>query len=252
MYRPRTFARGMARRRANLNAKRGELARYPALSAVLYEPSLVIERQLEFGSVIAGIEQSRVFRMYTARGDPIGELAELGSQRFGSGIAGFLLRQITRRNRPFGIEFLEHTGLDGEVETSLELKRPLKLINSHVKASMANKILAESRQDWHLWRRRYNLYTASDSQQEMNQFGAIDAPFLSLSFPITDENGALIGNIDRRWTGFGRELFTDTGCYTLDFMNLKLEQRMAMLAATISIDFDYFSRIRRVNDEIVV
>lgn len=249
---PRVHARTFAQRRANLNAGFGELARYPALCAVLYEPALVVERQLEFGSVIAGFEQSRVFHVYKPDGQGVGEFAELNaSQRFGSGALGFVLRQLLRRNRPFNIGFLEMLAPGSEPEISLSLQRPFKLVNSHVRSVMADgSVLGESRQEWHLWRRRYNLFTSDGN--EMNQFGAIDAPFLSFSFPVLNEQGKEVARIDRRWRGVGRELFTDTGCYTLEFGNLGLGERAVLLATTVSIDFDYFSRVRHASDDIVV
>lgn len=48
-----------------------------------------------------------------------------------------------------------------------------------------------------------------------HQFAAIDEPMLSWDFTLADNDGNLIGSINRNFRGFGREIFTDTGQYVL-------------------------------------
>lgn len=141
------------------------------------------------------------------------------------------------------------------------------MINSRIKAILPTSnnnepiIIGESKQQWHLWRRRYNLflYQGDDSY---DQFGVVDAPILSFTFNVQDEQNRLIGAVDRNWVGLGRELFTDTGVYILKMdpstfnidsnyqinpeylapQAMSLDQRAVLLATAVSIDFDYFSR----------
>lgn len=99
----------------------------------------------------------------------------------------------------------------------------------------------------------------STGDENYDQFGAVDAPFLAFTFNVRNEQNQLIGSVDRNWVGFGRELFTDTGVYLLRmdssaFENdpnsqgsisttpLTLDQRAVLLGTAVSIDFDYFSR----------
>jgi len=75
-----------------------------------------------------------------------------------------------------------------------------------------------------------------------------------------------MASIDRAFRGFGREIFTDTGQYTMSFRvpdeqvyspsqnnewvlhkpggarNLTVQERALVLAMAINIDYDYFSR----------
>lgn len=104
--------------------------------------------------------------------------------------------------------------------------------------------------------------------EAFDQFGAVDAPFLSFNFNVMNENNQLIGSVDRNWVGLGRELFTDTGVYIIKMdpsvLNsdttmpglqidpglvapspLTLDQRAVLLTTAVSIDFDYFSRHSR-------
>lgn len=108
------------------------------------------------------------------------------------------------------------------------------------------------------------LYSSGDDTYE--QFGRVDAPFLSFNFGIHDAANQVIGAVDHNWVGLGRELFTDTGVYMLRldrtaFVSpeqdptggiypnevvsptpLTLDQRAVVLGTAVSIDFDYFSR----------
>lgn len=170
------------------------------------------------------------------------------------------------------------------------------------------RIIGEAQQQWAPLRRKYNLFlfrkpptaetqmntkqiTAGDlplsnSQQlqvsdtsadgrpgqgEYGQFAYVDEPFLSWDFSLLSANGRLIGSVNRNFTGFGREIFTDTGVYMLrmdaaalseeprhlisktsksseqaydspNVSGLTLDQRAIMLATAVSVDFDYFSR----------
>ncbi|EAU88330.2 hypothetical protein CC1G_05096 [Coprinopsis cinerea okayama7 len=161
---------------------------------------------------------------------------------------------------------------------------------------------AEVQQIWHPWRRQYDLFLrqvrvlhspfdfqsqvhsrenpkrilslASDPQPEpepsgqvFQQFAKVDSGFLAWRFPILDAHGQEMAVIDRAFRGFGREIFTDTGRYLVQFgagdqpiewdnqqillprrarSNLTLDQRALCLALAVNIDFDYFSRHSRI------
>jgi Scramblase len=106
---------------------------------------------------------------------------------------------------------------------------------------------------------------------EYHQFASVDEPFLSWDFCLRTADHRLIGSVNRNFAGFAREIFTDTGVYALrmdsaalmeakeqrhlithggespvaypkDIPGMTLDQRAVMLAAAVSIDFDYFSR----------
>lgn len=166
------------------------------------------------------------------------------------------------------------------------------------------RIIGEAQAQWSPLRRKYNLFTyrpidaapeddktpriesgekpstdtmalteskAPDQAIEagMAQFAHVNEPFLAMDFNLRDENQNTIGNVNRNFVGFARELFTDTGVYVLrmdsaaqttalesangqeigryerDATAMTLDQRAVMLATAVSIDFDYFSRHSR-------
>ena len=170
------------------------------------------------------------------------------------------------------------------------------------------RIIGEAQQQWAPLRRKYNLFLfrksptqetqmdtkqissgdlpLSNSQQlqvsqasedgktgqgDFGQFAYVDEPFLSWDFSLLSANQRLVGSVNRNWSGFGREILTDTGVYMLRMdsaglaeepkhlisktglssesaydspkvSGLTLDQRAVMLATAVSVDFDYFSR----------
>ncbi len=235
---------------------------------LLSRPVLILQRNLEMMNIMFGFEQANQYILMDGNGTHLGYLRE---EDFG--IGKVIMRQITKLHRPFKVELT-----DTEGNLLMVIKRPFSFINSHIQSILPSniivenskigeswskdRIIGESVQSWHLWRRRYNLFK-NISDENFEQFGIVDAPFLSFSFPINDENGLIIGAVDRNWVGFGRELFTDTGVYILRMepealetdeyrglinnnpQGLDIDQRAILLSTAVSIDFDYFSRHSR-------
>lgn len=146
------------------------------------------------------------------------------------------------------------------------------------------RIIGSAEQEWAPLRRKYNLFLArhledaepgtaqltsgdlpisdskavvlaEDDKREigMVQFARVDEPFLSWDFGLKSQDDHLIGSVNRNFSGFAREIFTDTGVYALRMdaagtqegprvSGMTLDQRAVMLTTAVSIDFDYFSR----------
>lgn len=236
---------------------------------ILSQPTLVIERRIEYMNLFLGFEQSNKYALYDAMGTQIGWLIE---RDFGIGKA--IMRQVYRLHRPFTVDLLDIEG-----NLLLTIKRPFSFINSHIKAILPMQVdesdplakeaadiepdgivVGESVQSWHLWRRRYNLFESiNDGSGAFKQFGKIDSGFLRWEFPVYDENGMVHGEVSRNFSGLFREAMTDTGVYVLRMdpssfeggeteygpisgKALTLDEKAVMLSNAVSIDFDYFSR----------
>ncbi|KAG7869375.1 hypothetical protein KL918_000920 [Ogataea parapolymorpha] len=235
----------------------GIISHSDPLASILSQPTLVIQRQIEYMNLFLGFEQANRYVLMDSMGNQLGWLLERDF-----GFTKAIMRQIYRLHRPFTVDLLDNYG-----NVLMTIKRPFSFINSHIKAFLPNVIdsrypdgalIGESVQSWHLWRRRYNLFKAS-GDDAFDQFGAIDSGFLSWEFPVRAENGTILGAVSRNFVGFARELFTDTGIYVirmdpLSFQGLEdlyypvsekgmtLDQKAVLLANAVSIDFDYFSR----------
>ncbi|SCW03716.1 LAFE_0G16644g1_1 [Lachancea fermentati] len=259
---------------------------HPIATTILNEPTIVVERQIEMMNVFLGYEQANKYAIMDVMGNRIGYMQERDFS-----LTKMIMRQFYRLHRPFLVDVFDNWG-----NVILTIKRPFSWINSHIKAILPEQtaissaqtsdpyvvksppfgsvpepqststfgeggtLVGESIQNWHLWRRRYELFQRdSQDANTFAQFAQIDAPFLSFEFPLVDQAGKIMGSVDRNWVGLGRELFTDTGVYVIRMDTsqsyegvyppevlsseiLSLDQRAVLLANAVSIDFDYFSR----------
>lgn len=213
-------------------------------SSLLSNDVLIIERQIEMMNVFLGFEQANRYVIMNELGERVGFMEERDI-----GLLKVIMRQIYRLHRPFTVDVFD---VDGAKVMSIE--RKFSFINSHIKAiNNYGRIIGESVQRWHLWRRCYELFlksssssSSSEPQQddgEYVQFGVIDSGFLAFEFPVYNERGAVESSISRKWVGLGREVFTDSGIYSVDFgRGTPVDKKAVLLSAAVSIDFDYFSR----------
>jgi len=244
--------------RDTVSSPGGDSSAEDGLEQLLQNDTIVVVRQLEMMNIFLGFEQANRYALLDPLGNPVGYMAE--EER---GFLATLQRQLFRTHRPFRSTILD---LDGNI--ILKVYRPFAWINSRTFVQRhvlddAEKgketVVGEVQQMWHLWRRRYNLFSGRNDL--FTQFAAVDAPFLSWDFFLQDEAGNNLASVVRNFTGFGRELFTDTGQYVLSFRPdpgapsalpqpslpiiyrpLSLEERATVLALSTTLDIDFFSR----------
>ncbi|KAJ1957676.1 hypothetical protein IWQ62_005040 [Dispira parvispora] len=202
-------------------------------SLVLSNSALVMTRQLEMLNIFVGFEQANKYAIMDPTGNAVGYVAEQESFK------GTISRQLLRTHRPFHASILDKDG--NEV---FQIYRPFSFINSRIYIK-DNKgtVIGEVHQEWHLWKRRYDLFVRGE------QFARIDGGFLTWDFDLVDEQERRVSSINRNFSGFAREIFTDTGQYVVRLdaadgahRGLTLDERAVALACAVTIDVDYFSR----------
>ncbi|GEM06739.1 scramblase family protein [Rhodotorula toruloides] len=210
--------------------------------------AIVVVRQLEPLNLFLGWEQANRYQLLSPEGHLLGYLLEEETS-----IAGTMSRQFLRNHRPFKATVISP---DGEVllrihrpfawinsriyvstptsgsSTARDAKEEMQRLeapsSSSSSASTAlttrqveaehqddGELIGESQQEWHIYRRRYNHFVKRGD--EMIQFANTDAGFLAWDFSVRDEEGKVVGSINRNFAGFARELFTDTGHYVIRF-----------------------------------
>lgn len=245
---------------------------------LMQNDTLIIERQLEMLNIFVGFEQCNKYTISNEEGEPLGFIAEEDR-----GFLGVVSRQAFATHRPFRAVILDASG-----SPILWLRRPFAWINSRMYVQRLKEFseytpegdpildtFGEAQQVWHPWRRRYDLFLressrrilslASESQPEptpavFTQVAQVDSPFLAWDFRLLDGHKQDIAFISRAFRGFGREIFTDTGRYSVCFKPvtlspsgqdyvpqsssrvLSLDERALFLALAVNIDSDYFSR----------
>ncbi|KIK24876.1 hypothetical protein PISMIDRAFT_9883 [Pisolithus microcarpus 441] len=234
-------------------------------------------------NIFVGFEQSNKYVITTVEGEPLGYIAEEPR-----GFLSMFARQIFRTHRPF-----RALVMDLEGSPLLWLRRPFAWINSRMLVQRFPALdysppsgqpvldtFAEVQQEWHLWRRKYNLFlkasslrvltpiSAVDSEPEFpgvrfKQFARIDEGLWAWSFVVRNADGDGMATIQRAFRGFGRE--ANTGQYAISFnapeeeglfnrgeliraprrshgRDLTFDERAVVLATAVDIDYDYFSR----------
>ncbi|KDE07362.1 hypothetical protein MVLG_02404 [Microbotryum lychnidis-dioicae p1A1 Lamole] len=180
-------------------------------------PAIVVSRQLEMMSIMVGYEQANRYQLQSPEGEVLGYLLEEDL-----GIGKAITRQMLKTHRPF-----KATVLDTEGNVILVVSRPFTWINSKITVSLpddsdrdasgsTSKVIGEAQQEWHLYRRRYNMFVNRD-EEGMDQFGRIDAGLLAWDFTVLNEESRPIGSINRNFQGFAKEIFADAGQYVLRF-----------------------------------
>jgi uncharacterized protein YxjI len=212
------------------------------LKSMLNKSALVVGRQIEMLNVFLGYEQANKYVIYDAEtSKPEGFIMEANRS-----LAAEILRQIFRTHRSFTADILASDG-----QHLMRIERPFQWWISRMKVYIDDVEIGQVHQRFHLFRRQYDLF-----KNEV-QFAEIDAPWLSWDFHCKDENGKDLAVVNKNFLGFGREIFTDTSHYVIRYDSLKglsdeevekhgrsltFHERAIVLAAAISIDFDYFSR----------
>ncbi|KAF8943928.1 hypothetical protein BGZ47_004892 [Haplosporangium gracile] len=229
----------------------GILQPYDTAAKLLTQPALIMTRQIEMMNVLVGFEQANKYAIVDPSGVPIGYITEEDTT-----MVKAMSRQLLRTHRPFKASVLDLEG--NEV---LKIHRPFAFINSRIMISTPDdRLIGEVQQEWHLVRRKYNLFTieqpdpwtiemdasttaiskerAVDGQGlDRVQFAHIDGGFLALDFDMQDEQGRPMASVNRNFVGFARELFTDSGQYALRFdaaVIQDLQQEQGLGATTVA------------------
>ncbi|PSC69495.1 Altered inheritance rate of mitochondria 25 [Micractinium conductrix] len=188
------------------------------VASVVDHPALIITRPVEWGTVLLGFEQANKYTVYDQHGNLVALLAE-DEGSIGKAIGRQLLR--TRRN-------FTATVFSPDGQVIFTMRRPFYLINSSIYIEDGGgNIVGEVHQRWHLWKRNYDLYI------DKRQFAAVQGGLLAWDFELKDEEGGTLALIDRNFSGFGKELFTDAGKYVIHFGNSPTEAA-EQAAATVA------------------
>eukprot|EP00887_Chlorella_sp_A99_P007876 scaffold20.g7876.t1 len=161
---------------------RAGLASELQVASVVDHAALIVTRPIEWGNVLLGFEQANRYTVYDQHGSVVALLAE----EEGS-LGRALGRQLLRTRRPFTATVFSP---DGQV--IFVLRRPFYLINSSMTVEDGEG----------------NVVGACCGCARSDRNG---------DFELKDGQGRTLALIDRNFSGFGKELFTDAGKYVIHF-----------------------------------
>ena len=192
-------------------------------------PDLFIQQRQELIEIAVDWEMGNRYAILDSEEN---ELAQVVEKK--GGVWGFLLRGFLRSHRALEIAVMDRLG-----EQVLKLSRPFFFFFSSLDVTgREGRRLGWIQRRFGILYKRYDLVEAAGTR-----FARVRAPRWRLwTFPVEGEDGISTATISKKWGGALREVFTDADTYRVEFGDARWteEQRAIILAAAISIDFDFF------------
>ena len=192
-------------------------------------PQLMIKQLKEWTEILINIETRNKYEVRTLAGEKLGFIVECDG-----GFLDSLKRIFLRSHRPLNIDILDN---DGRQLYHLSRRFFFLFSDLNVAASDGQKLGSIHRRFGLL----YKKYDICDKYG--NPFALIKAPIWRLwTFPITGKTGQKLGVITKKWQGLLKEAFTDADSFVVDYggSSWQTAQKVVILCAAISIDFDFF------------
>jgi hypothetical protein len=177
-------------------------------------------------------EQKNAYDVFDEDGVPVLRVEEQGH-----GLGNLLKRLIVGTLRPF----TAHVNDLATQTPALVLHRPFRFYFHRLEVRDENgELLGWIERRWSWLRRIYSVYDAQ-GRELVGLFGPIFRPW---TFQIHAPGDLTeLGLIQKKWSGFGRELFTDADNFGLAFTQVKDPGLRALLfSATVLIDVVHFER----------
>lgn len=198
-----------------------------ALAPLQRHSTLRVQQKKEWGEILLGFESRNRYQVVGDDGQPLYFAGEVGS---GAGL--MLLRLFLKASRPFTMELKSPSGA-----TALRVKRPWRFWLSHADIEDGEgRVLGAIQQRFAFFARVYDVLDPSG--QVLAQ---LRGPFFKPWTFIIEESGQEVGRIQKRWSGFGKEMFTDADNFGVTFNNVHNAQlRPLVVGATFLLDFVHF------------
>jgi uncharacterized protein YxjI len=152
----------------------------------------------------------------------------------GAGFLSLLKRVFLGPFRPFTASV---TGPSSS-EAWMQLRRPFRFVFHRLEVHAADGTLVGAVQKKWSWIRR--IYDVENGRGDVvaELFGPLLKPW---TFEIR-RRGETRGAIRKRWSGWGKELFTDADNFGVELSNLDRDLKVLAFAATVLIDVVHFER----------
>jgi len=198
-----------------------------SLAPLEHMQGLTIKQQKEWGEILTGWETKNRYRVLGDAGEQIFMAGEVGG-----GIGAVLLRGFLQAKRPFEMQIKSAEG-----DTVMELKRPWRWFFStlHIFGG-SGQLLGTIQQRFKIFGRLYEIQGPSGEV-----LATIEGPFLKPWTFNVNRDGREVGKILKKWSGFGKEVFTDADSFRVEFgLGMEPRLRPLLMGATFLIDFVHF------------
>jgi len=191
--------------------------------------TLFVRQKKEWGEILTGFETCNKYEIADGTGNPLLLAAEVGG-----GFLTSILRLFLKALRPFEIQILTPDG-----QMALSIQRPFRFYFYQVSVYDAGgELLGTVRRKFSLLRRMYTVADSSGTDR-IELFGPILHPW---TFEIR-KGGVAGGKITKKWSGLGKEAFTDADNFGIEFPGQAPPSlRAVLLGAVFLIDLVHFEK----------
>ncbi len=192
---------------------------------------LTVRQRKRWLEILLSFEFKNSYDVYDGR-----QQAALNAREVGAGPLEFFRRVFLGPLRPFEMEVADISS--GQV--LLQIKRSFRFFFHRIEVRSGSGVLLGAVQRRWSWLRR--IYSIEDAQgQEVAElFGPILKPW---TFEIRTE-GVVKGAIRKKWSGLGKEMFTDADNFGVDLAEVPVSIRPLAFAATVLVDVVHFERAK--------
>ena len=185
---------------------------------------LVVSQRKEWGEILSGFETKNRYAVQDLSGNLVYQAAEEDGS--------MLLRMFLKALRPFSMAILTQSG-----QRVLSVVRPFRFYFHRADVYDAGgRLLGSIQRRFSLVRRIYSVSDAS-GREAFELFGPILHPW---TFQIR-QGGVECGKITKKWSGLGKEMFTDADNFAVTFpAEWAVEVKALSLGAVFLIDFVHF------------
>jgi uncharacterized protein YxjI len=198
-----------------------------ALALLQRHSTLRVRQKKEWAEILTGFEGGNRYQVVGDDGQPVFYAGEVEG-----GLSRILLRLFLKASRPFTMELKTPEGA-----TVLRLRRPWRFWFSHLDVEDGEgRLLGSVQQRFSFFQRLYDVLGPSGEV-----LATLRGPFFRPWTFNIELNGQEVGRIQKRWSGLGREMFSDADNFGVTFEQVRdARLRSLVVAATFLIDFVHF------------
>ncbi len=192
--------------------------------------SQLIVQQVREIAELFGFETRNKYQIMDSNRVPIAFAAEQGQGAF-----SFILRQFLGHWRTFSVHFL---AADGRV--LLTAHHPFRFWFQRIEIKdNGSRIIGSIQQRWAFFSKRFDVE---------NERGVVimevSSPMWKIWNFTFEKMGRPVATVNKKWSGFFSEVFTDKDNFVIDFSDRTLSEpeRLLVMSSSIFIDLLYFER----------
>jgi len=185
---------------------------------------LIVRQEVEHLEVFTGLETRNRYVVLTPDGNRLLYAYEE---------SGFLSRILLKKHRPLSIHII-----DNNKEPVLTASRSFFWFLSHLHIQDGSgRAIGSLRRRFAILNRRFEL---EDSTGKL--IAEMRGPLLRPQTFMIYKSGEEIGRITKKWSGIGKEMFTDADTFRVQIDTSKADGdfAMLMLASALAVDLDFF------------